>query len=184
MISQSELDRQSHAYTRDAAVVAAWIHRRIKACSGDEIDMQSLDALRNYLDGENIEHNDGMPLKHLASAVHLRRSALCSATSLPSLTARDARSAARHRGSDAVPHALAALSVTVHTGRRRPGQPLDHQLAASGIVRGLELEPPSLRPAPRPRADSRPVARSQVPDVSPPQPPLPAASLHSTPAWA
>ena len=67
---------------------------------------------------------------------------------------------------------LAALSVAVHTGRRRPGQPLDHQLAASGIVRGLELEPPSLRPAPRPRADSRPIARSQVPGVTPARLPL------------
>ena len=37
-----------------------------------EIDMQSLDALRNYLDAESIEHDGAMPLKHLQMLVVLR----------------------------------------------------------------------------------------------------------------
>jgi hypothetical protein len=43
-----------------------------RARPSDEIDMESLDALLNYLDGENIEHNDAMPLKHLQMLVARR----------------------------------------------------------------------------------------------------------------
>ena len=113
-----------------------------------------------------------------ASAVHLRRSALCSATPrrlhsrLQSRGARRATERATPYRTRWPPYPSPSIPDGGGLGGRSTTYSTSSAQRSVRTVRGLELEPPSLRPAPRPRADSRPIARSQVPGVTPARLPL------------
>ena len=110
-----------------------------------------------------------------ASAVHLRRSALCSATPgrlhsrLQSRGARRATERATPYRTRWPPYPSPSIPDGGGLGGRSTTDSSSSAQRSIRTVRGLALEPPSLRPAPRPRADSRPVARLQMPGVSPPR---------------